>query len=189
MPKKHLNFFQKNLYYFLAIIVGGLYFGYRSLLHSPNIAQVTTRPTLAQVCKSELTSISYTRGTCDSASAKTARYTCLDASYGTVGDDQTCQTKKSLETRAKKLCESPHICPTAVPQASCTPRPACLDATPRCNLPVTPDMCPSLPSPTPIIYYDPKPTSTPLPSNCHYEPVQCIKAPCRPILVCSNIDL
>ncbi len=28
------------------------------------------------------------------------------------------------------------------------------------------------------------PTKTPIPSNCHYQEVQCIKAPCDPVLVC-----
>ena len=38
-----------------------------------------------------------------------------------------------------------------------------------------PSVCPS-----------PKPSSTPLPSGCYYQEVQCIQAPCEPILVCPS---
>ena len=49
------------------------------------------------------------------------------------------------------VCPSPTIHnpqPTTTISPTCTPRPKCLDATPRCLLPETPDMCP--PSTEPI---------------------------------------
>jgi hypothetical protein len=63
-------------------------------------------------------------------------------------------------------CNPILICPTP----TCRPRPPRLDAEPRCLLPETEDMCP----PT-------KPTPA---SGCYYQQVQCVKAPCEPILVC-----
>ena len=71
----------------------------------------------------------------------------------------------------------PTSTPVASPIASCVPRPACLDANPRCLMPVTPDMCP--PS-------SPIPVPSPIPPNCYYKQVACIQAPCNPILVCSS---
>lgn len=40
----------------------------------------------------------------------------------------------------------PTITPT--PKTSCTPRPSCLDSTPRCMIPETSDMCPPSITPT-----------------------------------------
>jgi hypothetical protein len=66
---------------------------------------------------------------------------------------------------------SDRVVPTPSPKISptCRPRPPCLDTEPRCLLPETQDLCP------------PK-----LPPGCHYQDVQCIQAPCDPILVCTT---
>lgn len=54
-------------------------------------------------------------------------------------------------------CDPILVCPTppsgvtgtlSVPTPTCTPRPKCLDANPRCLMPETPDMCGALPKPT-----------------------------------------
>lgn len=54
---------------------------------------------------------------------------------------------------------------------ACQIRPACLDTIPRCLMP------------EPIEGWCPTPTPTP-PTGCYYQQVQCIQAPCLPVLVC-----
>lgn len=92
------------------------------------------------------------------------------------------------------------------PTGSCMQRPACLDSTPRCLLPEPVEgWCPedgevciqvityaknpktgevkSFPTPCDV----PEGWET-APEGCYYQEVQCIKAPCYPVLVCSNDD-
>lgn len=61
---------------------------------------------------------------------------------------------------------------TPTPTPTCQPRPSCLDTQPSCKLvePVS-GWCQPTPTPTP-------------PVGCHYQSVQCVKAPCDLILVC-----
>ncbi|MCC6934751.1 MAG: hypothetical protein IT406_03650 [Candidatus Yanofskybacteria bacterium] len=54
---------------------------------------------------------------------------------------------------------------------ACQVRPVCLDATPSCSIP------------EPVEGWCPGTTPTP-PPGCYYQQVQCIRAPCDPVLVC-----
>ena len=57
--------------------------------------------------------------------------------------------------------------------STCRPRPKCLDSVPKCLLPETPDMCPSLSSsvtPPPKCTFNSEPCD---PKSCDYNPDQC----------------
>lgn len=71
----------------------------------------------------------------------------------------------------KPGCSIGQVCCGPAPTPTCIPRPACLDAKPACKLPEDPRWCAPGPSPTP-------------PPGCRYVQVECIQAPCNPILVC-----
>lgn len=68
----------------------------------------------------------------------------------------------------KAPCNPVLICasntPSSEPRATCRPRPACLDSTPRCMIAETVDMCPPrtkpTPSPTPLVTPTPIPVGT-----------------------------
>lgn len=63
------------------------------------------------------------------------------------------------------------VFPVTPPSPSCKPRPACLDSTPRCQIPETSDMCPRpTPTPTPCKSL---PSCPPPPPNCTYEGGSC----------------
>ncbi len=88
-----------------------------------------------------------------------------------------------------KMPEGTVLCsplPSSIPLASCRPRPACLDASPQCRMKETSDMCPRSPVPSPTIFYDPRPTPTPVPQGCYYQQIQCVRAPCNPVLICAS---
>lgn len=63
-------------------------------------------------------------------------------------------------------------------RSRCIPRPSCLDLPKPCKLrePVA-GWCPT----------EKKDTPEP-PTGCYYQQVQCVKAPCEPILVCDGVD-
>lgn len=66
--------------------------------------------------------------------------------------------------------------PLPSPESTCVPRPACLDSNPPCKMAVQ-NMCETTTSPIP--------KSSPLPSGCSYQRVQCVQAPCPPQIVCT----
>lgn len=58
------------------------------------------------------------------------------------------QNEKDLLTEYRKILSTFTFTGGTAPTPTCRPRPACLDATPRCMIPETSDMCPKA-SPTP----------------------------------------
>jgi thermitase len=95
---------------------------------------------------------------------------------GGYGNANNCKKQALLEQLAKLITQllailfgqpQPQPAPAPVPtpeiSPTCTPRPACLDATPACQIPITDDMCPP-PSPTSELSPTEEPTLTEEPS-------------------------
>ena len=90
---------------------------------------------------------------------------------GNISTDPLFGSEYCLQPSSPSLLSPPNVymghrggcsmLPTPTP--TCVPRPACLDAIPRCLIPETSDMCPP---------------------GCRYQQVQCIQAPCEPVLIC-----
>jgi len=83
--------------------------------------------------------------------------TCERQSNGTCGWTQTEELKSCLTGGIAV----PPIEVTVAPQATCVPRPSCLDSVPACKIAIRPDFCP--PKTTPL----PRPSCVPRPEQCN----------------------
>ncbi len=166
------------------VIIAGIMIAKKSLLQQANINEIgVTSTSNSARCRSGLATFN-AKNSCGNTGFTTYSYTCQNGQSGTVGEGTKCVGVAHAYEMAMRACgnrcvvtSSAKPVPSPVkPVASCRPRPACLDSVPQCKIAVTEDMCPPSPQLSPV----------PAPSGCYYQQVQCVKAPCEPVLICAD---